>query len=133
MAELVAPIGDKNQRKHFKAHDMAPVILLFNLCLLSKNRLTDRHFLHLVLFAVLIPPLLVSLWWRIRVLRANRGWMLAVLIPPSLLGLALWRDWGYLAFFSTLAVCGQMILMSRLGSQDVDSTANHGESGEPRR
>jgi len=130
MADLVTPTSNKSRRKTFRRQDIAPVFLLLSLWVLSKCRLASQNILLFVLFAVFIPPFLFCFWWRFRSLRVNQGWMLAVLIPPSLLGLALSRNWGYVTFFSALAVCGLMILLGRFGPQSQISTGKDADSGE---
>jgi hypothetical protein len=131
MAGLFAHIGDQNERKLFRAQDLVPILLLLDFYILSKNKLVNQNILHFVLFAVFIPPLLVSFWWRLRDIQLHRGWMITILIPPFLLGLSLWRNWSYLTFFSALAVCVLMILMGRLGPRKSISTANNVDSGDP--
>jgi uncharacterized membrane protein YhaH (DUF805 family) len=130
MADLFAHIGDKNP-KLFRQQDFVPALLLINLCLLSRNRLVSQNILHLVLFALFIPPLLFSFWRRFRDLRVNQAWMLAVLIPPFLLGLALWEHWRLLTVLSLFGVFTMMIVVSRLGPQSPIAAGKDGDSGDP--
>ena len=131
MAELFAHFGDKNKGKLFRQQDFVPAFLLINLCLLSKNRLFSQNIFHLVLFALFIPPLMYAFWRRFRALGINQGWMLVVLTPPGLLGLALLEDWWYLTILSLIGVFFLMILVSRLGPERALAVENGVDSEDP--